>query len=139
MLIQDQIHQGVEDHLKRYQIIIILIRIEHIQIATFKLVTQKINVIMWEENLIMVIIAIIMFLHQDLQTREPLPPEAPIILTITLEGHMKTGVDHQIITEPRDIQIIVAVDPIPHHKATVLDQGLQAAVAEVVAQVDVNF
>ena len=28
MLIQDQIHQGVEDHLKRYQIIIILIRIE---------------------------------------------------------------------------------------------------------------
>ena len=94
---------------------------------------------MWEENLIMVITAMIMFLHQDLQTREPHPPEVPIILTITLEGHMKTGVDHQIITETRDIQIIVAVDPILHHKATVLDQGLQAAVAEVVAQGDVNF
>ena len=52
---------------------------------------------------------------------------------------MKTGVDHQIITEPRDIQIIVAVDPIPHHKATVLDRGLQAAAVEVVVQGDVNF
>ena len=58
---------------------------------------------------------------------------------IIQEGHMKTGVDHQIITEPRDIQIIVAVDPIPHHKATALDQGLQAAVVEVVVQGDVNF
>ena len=46
MLNQDQIHQGVEDHLKRYQIIIILIRIELIQITIFKLVTQKIDVIM---------------------------------------------------------------------------------------------
>ena len=80
-----------------------------------------------------------MFLHQDHQTRKPLPPEIPIILTITLEDHMKIGVDHQIITELRDIQIIVAVDPIPHHKITVLDQGLQAAAVEVVAQGDVNF
>ena len=40
---------------------------------------SKKGVIMWEENLIMVITAMIMFLHQDLQTREPLPPEAPII------------------------------------------------------------
>ena len=52
---------------------------------------------------------------------------------------MKTGVDHQMTTEPRDIQIIVAVDPTPHHKATVLDQGLQAAAVEVVVQGDVNF
>ena len=52
---------------------------------------------------------------------------------------MKTGVDHQIITEPRDIQITVAVDPIPHQKATVLDQGLLEAVVEVVVQGDVNF
>ena len=80
MLIQDQIHQGVEDHLKRYQIIIILIRIELIQITIFKLVTQKKEVIMWEENLMMGITAIKMFLHQDLQARETLPPEAPIIL-----------------------------------------------------------
>ena len=66
MLIQDQIHQGVEDHLKRYQIIIILIRIELIQTTIFKLVTQKKDVIMWEENLIMLITAMIMLLHQDL-------------------------------------------------------------------------
>ncbi len=52
---------------------------------------------------------------------------------------MKTGVDHQIITEPRDIQIIVAVDPIPHHKATALDQGLQAAAVVVVVQGGVNL
>ena len=66
MLNQDQIHQGVEDHLKRYQIIIILIRIELIQTTIFKLVTQKKDVIMWEENLIMLITAMIMLLHQDL-------------------------------------------------------------------------
>ena len=101
--------------------------------------TQIKGVIMWEESLIMVITAMIMFLHQDLQTREPLPPEAPIIWTITLEGHMKTGVDQKIITERRDIQIIVAVDPIPPHKATVLDQGLQVAAVGVVVQGDVNF
>ena len=139
MLIQDQTHQGVEDHLKRYQIIIILIRIELLQITTCKLATQKIDVIMWEENLIMLITAIIMYLPQDLQTREPLPPEVPIIITIILEVHMKTGVDHLIITERRDIQTIVAVDPIPPHQATVLDQGLQAVAVEVVVQGDVNL